>query len=366
MKAAIVPLSRLGVVNVQQDFFKVIRETFNLIKMGEECFQLRNSLKVFTNRFPEGHIYSAGDLLLKTTDENLHNLEQSGCIIHHIESLPEEGNMVSLRWPGKIALYAGLNSVAFCSEPFPPLFQLLGLEFTEVNDDEIRDGGLDHFECLIVPGGPDAGESYYEGFGDRGLEAIKTFVRSGGYYIGVCAGAYLPLLRPPGLDLPVSLEIVEVWDSSGLDYWRTGAGFVRLRFKKEIHPVVYGLALNDPSTLDMVYWEGPVFECKSGVKVIATFDSFLAGGMDKPSWDVSCNQKAVDAIEWYNPLTPARFDKYMKDKPAIIEASYGDGTLLLFSPHPEFGTPGIAEKWENSMTFRFYVNAFHYLFSQQS
>jgi hypothetical protein len=364
LKAAIVPLSRLGVVNIQQDFFKTIRQTFNLIRMGEECFQLQDSLRAATNCFPEGHIYSAGDLLLQTTDQNLHNLEKNGCIIHRIETLLEDGKKARLRWPGEVAFYAGLNSVPFCSEPFPPLFELLGLEFTEITDDDIRNKGLDRFECLIVPGGPDAGESYYAGLGDQGYDAIRHFVKSGGYYIGICAGAYLPLKRPPGLEFPVSLEIVEAWDPSGLDYWRTGAGFVRLLFENN-NPIAYGLAIGEPSTLDMVYWEGPVFECGSEVKVIARYDSFLAGGIDKPTWDISCNQKAVDAITWYNPLTPARFDKHMKGKPAIIESSYGDGTLLLFSPHPEFGTPGIAEKWENSMTFRFYVNAFHYLFSQQ-
>lgn len=363
MKSAIVPLSRLGVVNVQQDFFKAIRQTFNLIKMGEECFQIQDSLRAVTNCFPEGHIYSAGDLLLQTTDKNLHNLEQDGCIVHRVDTLLDESKMTCLKWPGDVALYAGLNSVTFCSDPFPRLFKLIGLDFTEVTDDDIRHGGLERFNFLIVPGGPDAGESYYEGLGDQGYEAIRNFVRSGGYYIGICAGAYLPLKRPQGLDLPVSLEIVEACDPSGLDYWRTGAGFVRLSFENN-SPIAYGFALGEPSTLDMIYWEGPVFEYGSNIKVIATFDSFLAGGMDKPSWDISSNQKAIDAINWYNPLTPERFDKHMKGKPAIIESSYGDGVLLLFSPHPEFGTPGIAEKWENSMTFRFYVNAFHYLFSQ--
>jgi len=310
-------------------------------------------------------VYSPGDLLVTTADENLERLRQQGAIVHLLsQAFPEAGGLVRLEYPGKIALYAGLNCAPFCSEPFPPLFDLLGLEFAEVTDDDIRDGALGNYRCLVVPGGPDAGESYYEGLGDRGFDAIRDFVRSGGRYIGVCAGAYLPLKQPPGVGRPVSLDMVDGWDPSGLDYWRTGAGFVRLRFRDANHPLSYGLAAGTPSTLDMIYWEGPVFECGTGVKVIATFDSFLAGGMDKPSWDVTCNQKAADALNWYNPLTPARFETHMKGRPAIIEASCGEGTLLLFSPHPEFGTPGIAEKWEDSMTFRFCVNAFHHLFAE--
>jgi len=60
---------------------------------------------------------------------------------------------------------------------------------------------------MVVPGGPDSGlevhvvtlsccssgfaPNYAEALGSRGGEAISKFVKGGGGYVGICAGAYL-------------------------------------------------------------------------------------------------------------------------------------------------------------------------------
>ena len=48
--------------------------------------------------------------------------------------------------------------------------------------------------------------------------------------------------------------------------------------------------------------------------------------------------------------------------PAIIEATYGKGRLIMFSVHPEFGSPTM-NKWEESLAPLFIVNSIYDLCS---
>jgi hypothetical protein len=54
---------------------------------------------------------------------------------------------------------------------------------------EIRGGVLDRVDVLLVGGGKTTPQS--NALGKEGLQAIQAFVRRGGGYLGICAGAYL-------------------------------------------------------------------------------------------------------------------------------------------------------------------------------
>ena len=68
-------------------------------------------------------------------------------------------------------------------------------EITIVNGQNIINGCLidekikDEFRVLCIGGGFDLG--YLKSLGPEGIEQIKKFIRSGGNYLGICAGAYL-------------------------------------------------------------------------------------------------------------------------------------------------------------------------------
>jgi len=49
----------------------------------------------------------------------------------------------------------------------------------------------DNFDVVVFPGGYSSQQA--SGLGQQGLAAVKTFVSSGGGYIGTCAGAFLGL-----------------------------------------------------------------------------------------------------------------------------------------------------------------------------
>ncbi len=60
-----------------------------------------------------------------------------------------------------------------------------------LDDDDIATGALSGVDVFFVSGGDTF--AIAQGLGKSGADAIEKFVRSGGIYIGACAGAYLPL-----------------------------------------------------------------------------------------------------------------------------------------------------------------------------
>ncbi|HUW65325.1 MAG TPA: BPL-N domain-containing protein [Spirochaetia bacterium] len=348
-------LERLGAANRQTSFVSAFNWVNGLIKHGIPVYQSIYNIFIETSRYPEGHIFPAGTLLLDTDEDQPTNLVIDG--ISKFELVASSFRKLAL--PNRIGIYNGLNSAPFCFDPYKKLLDTYGIAATELRDQDIREGALEKCDLLIVPGGPDAGESYYAGLGQKGMDAIAQFLVKGGTFLGSCAGAYLPLT--PRSDSPEDrmwLNVVPATDLSGLDYWRTGAGFVRISLEIADHPAAFGLAYGHPSTIDVIYWEGPVFHTTSdNIRVLARFREFLSSGAQKPECPLSGNQCATDCLAWSNPLTRKRFNEHMKDLPAAIEASWGDGRLILFSFHPEFGSPYSA--WGGSVTHLFVINSIY-------
>src|SRR5690606_8209598 len=67
-----------------------------------------------------------------------------------------------------------------------------------VTAEDVRQGVLADFEAVVFPGGSASKQG--EALGEAGREAVVAFVRSGGGYLGICAGAYLGCssMRPEG------------------------------------------------------------------------------------------------------------------------------------------------------------------------
>ena len=66
-----------------------------------------------------------------------------------------------------------------------------GIDLHAVDSDDIRNGKLTkkNFDMVIVPGGYVS--NYSKALGKDGKQAIIDFVKQGGGYVGICAGAYL-------------------------------------------------------------------------------------------------------------------------------------------------------------------------------
>ena len=74
-----------------------------------------------------------------------------------------------------------------------------GIEMTPMDGKDLREGKLEGFDLLVIPGGSSARQ--YRSMGEAGAEAVRKFVKEGGSYVGICAGFHCALNRKERIGL---------------------------------------------------------------------------------------------------------------------------------------------------------------------
>jgi hypothetical protein len=175
----------------------------------------------------------------------------------------------------------------------------------DVTADDIRAGKLDGCDVLVQPGGSGGGQG--RALGPEGREKVRAFVRRGGAYLGVCAGAYL---ATNDYSWSLGLLNARVLDKA---HWARGVAPVEVATTDKGRD-----PLGAPGApLVISYRQGPL----------------LAPGTaaDLPAYD-----------EW----ATFRGDVALKGAPkgvmpgttAVAAAPFGAGRVVCFSPHPEYTT----------------------------
>lgn len=174
--------------------------------------------------------------------------------------------------------------------------------FRRVSAQDIRDGVLKDFDVVVQGGGSGSGQA--KALQDQGRENIKQFVRDGGGYIGICAGAYLATT-----DYTWSLHLLpaKVVDRA---HWARGGGQVKLKMT--------------PDGQKQLAVPSDVVECR-----------YNQGPLLAPM--------AVEGMAPYRPL--ALYDSEIAEKgapkgvmigtTAFAMTEYGKGRVFVSSPHPE-------------------------------
>jgi glutamine amidotransferase-like uncharacterized protein len=186
-----------------------------------------------------------------------------------------------------------------------------GFSARRITSPEIRDGGLDDCEVLIMPGG--SGSKQAERLEESGRDRIRAFVHAGGGYVGICAGSYLASSH---YDWSLGLINARVWDRA---HWARGGGDVSIRMTDA------GWALlGRGGSVPVRYNQGPLLVPDDetdlpGYEVLATFETEVASKGAQPG--------------------------SMTGTHAIIRSMFGSGRVICFSPHPEVagGPNGIVE-----------------------
>ena len=181
----------------------------------------------------------------------------------------------------EVAIYAGKGAVLFQDVAYA--LELLDIKYETLNENDIKEGKLEHFDFLIVPGGYTP--EYMPALGETGKEAIRKFVGEGGGYVGICAGAYIAPERVEVPGEPLGLGII------GIENIRKSGTGMRKIYLKE-HPITRGLG----KELEIYYQNGPEIVAGDNVEEVAAYES---------------------------------------GKLAVVAASFGEGKVVCFSPHPE-------------------------------
>jgi hypothetical protein len=189
-----------------------------------------------------------------------------------------------------------------------------GIEARAVGPGEMRDGSaLDGADAVLFTGG--RGSVQGRLLGERGRARVRRFVRGGGGYVGICAGAYLAIQGPEEFH---KIGIVAARNLTG-DQWRRG-----------IRPTPVEPA-DGSDRVVLHYANGPLL-ARQPVEGLAPFVTLARFDAD---------------VYWERYGThPGE----MPGTPAVAAAGYGEGRVLLFSPNPtlEPGRPELlvrATRW---------------------
>ena len=181
---------------------------------------------------------------------------------------------------------------------FPPLVENdPTIEMEVLNGQQIRDGALDKFDLIILPGGSGKGQG--ASLGPDGVEKVKQFVASGKGFIGICAGAYFPIQQ--------GFLNAQTKDPR----WQRGVTMLKIEFS-ELGLKTFGDKYK--GLQEIKYGNGPVMN-------INVFP-------DRPK---------VEVLAWYRTETAENGtpEGIQINSPAMLLTTYGKGTMLILSPHPE-------------------------------
>jgi len=179
-------------------------------------------------------------------------------------------------------------------------------QVSRITPEQIQAGKLAEVDVLVHPGGSGGGQG--KALGENGQQAVRDFVRDGGGYLGVCAGAYLATN-----DYAWSLNLI---DAKVVDkrHWARGKGEVKLH----LSPGGAEFFGQEPNDRDMVvyYAQGPLLARREwddpsvpNYESLAVFDSEIA------------EKGAPEGV--------------MVGTSAALRCLYGEGRVFCFSPHPE-------------------------------
>jgi glutamine amidotransferase-like uncharacterized protein/N-formylglutamate amidohydrolase len=173
---------------------------------------------------------------------------------------------------------------------------------TKLTAEQIRSGGLAGLDILMHPGG--SGGTQGRNLDEPGREKIRGFVREGGGYIGICAGAYLASAHYPWSLGLLDAKVIDTqhWNrgTGPVDIELTSAGREVLRAKNEKFPIHYA--------------QGPLL-APAGRPEIEDYEA-----MASFKTEIAKNG-APEGV--------------MVGTTAIARGIFGKGRVICFSPHPE-------------------------------
>lgn len=183
---------------------------------------------------------------------------------------------------------------------------------------------------FVMPGGSLHFASFSSALEARAaIENIRRFIRRGGGYIGVCAGATEALIKSPYpylnlVDASYHSEWFMPGDPTRGDWeWRSLLGRLFLEIVDPDHPVMFGYGESAVlpgygPQVAVEYFGGPsMFDLGDSVKVLARYSA------------------PIDQ-------TPCSRVQDIWGSAAIVASHFGSGRVVLFGPHPEW--PGLCHR----------------------
>lgn len=171
-----------------------------------------------------------------------------------------------------------------------------------IDGEELREGELQNFDVLVVPGGSAKRESM--SMKVDGRTEVRRFVHQGGIYMGICAGCYLlTQAKPTDLGL-LPLDTVDK------AHWARGKGLLPI----ELTPLGKEIFGTNQTYFQVMYHNGPVIDASH----VTPESDFRPLGYFLAEF-----------------VKPGGTPGLMTHSPAMFLGKFGNGLVLGISPHPE-------------------------------
>lgn len=205
--------------------------------------------------------------------------------------------------PIRVGQFAGATSVRTCLEGPEFRFSNIGWDRNSTNWSYGQWSTLlSRYQVVVFPGG--SGGEMFNRLGRAGQQAVRDYVRNGGGYLGICAGAWLASQRYLGI---ANLE--------GVKPWYVGVGGLEVSMAPEATNVFASVRYQAPATRMIEMHNGPMW-------------SPVPPDPSRPTFHVLAAYTAARG-------TDKQGGEFFQGKPAIVTDHYGQGRIVLFSPHPE-------------------------------
>ena len=201
---------------------------------------------------------------------------------------------------GKGAPNAGIENVAARIRSIPLV------TVTRVKAEEWATVDLKAFDLVVFSGG--SGSAQAAAIGEVGRNNVREYVRGGGGYLGVCAGAYLACSN-----FTWGLGILNA--STVSSKWQRGQGFMDIEATEDGRKLLGDVR----GTFKVRYHNGPIIK--------------PAGRPDLPAYTPVAFFR-TEIAEFGSPVG------VMVNSPAHALGTFGRGRVFISSPHPE-NTPGL-------------------------
>ena len=177
---------------------------------------------------------------------------------------------------------------------------------TRVPAEEWATIDLKAFDLVVFSGG--SGSAQGEAIGEEGRNNVREYIRGGGGYMGVCAGAYLACSN-----FKWGLGILNA--STVSSKWQRGQGFMDIEATDDGRKLLGDVK----GTFKVRYHNGPIIK--------------PAGRTDVPAYTPLTFFRS-EIAEYGSPVG------VMVNSPAHASGTFGKGRVFISSPHPE-STPGL-------------------------
>ena len=209
----------------------------------------------------------------------------------------DQGKM-SLEGQADVAIYSDRGVWSESVRAAGKMFPWMGYTVERVNAEEIKNGVLENFQILCVPGGNMY--QYAEDLSSKGIDHIRDFIHGGGGYVGICGGAYFAGERViwRGDQLPMmSLNLFPSTAQGPYDEIipYPDSGMCKVIIVDSTHPITQ----TEPDSAWMLYYWGPALipENVADVTILGRYD--------------------------------------ITDQPMMLALEYGRGRAFLIGTHPE-------------------------------